>query len=111
MLFAHGGELWVMPIDPGGRPTGEPSLIVAEPAAYPSVDRHGKLLFGSRGELRTRTPAGAMGTVPLLDFPWHRDVPPPAPATKTVKIHAGALWDGRSDQLQHAATGVDFELY
>jgi Tol biopolymer transport system component len=96
-------QAWKVPVDAGGRITGEPVRITEETADSFSVGTHsGTLLYLSLGRLRTvGLDGGTPRTVPTR-LSWTRR---PAPAGRTV-VRAGAVWDGTSGSLRHRADVV-----
>ncbi|MEU6084081.1 amidohydrolase family protein [Streptomyces sp. NPDC047108] len=89
---------WRIPVDAGGRITGEPQRITDETTDSLSVAAlGGTLLYLANGRLRTvPLDGGAPRTVPA-HLTWTRR---PAPAGRTV-VRAGAVWDGTGDSLRH----------
>ncbi|MGW7518502.1 amidohydrolase family protein [Streptomyces sp. NPDC054796] len=88
---------WRVPVDAGGRITGEPRQITDEVTDSLSVSADsGTLLYLSGGRLRTvGLDGGTPRTVPTRLTWRHR----PAPAGRTV-IRAGAVWDGEASELR-----------
>ncbi len=103
MAFVMGSVLWVLPVDPAGRPTGAPRQVTDEVTDAPSWSGDSRqLLYLSNGRLRL-VPAdgGRPSTVPLT-LSWTTA----APRGRTV-IHAGRMWDGRSRRLREDVDVVE----
>lgn len=96
MAFTIEGQLYIMPVDESGQPIGEPYKVTEEVAESPSWSGDSnELLYLSNGDFkRISVDDGEPETLPFK-MTWS----PQQPEGKKI-IHAGALWDGKSEQLQ-----------
>lgn len=102
MAFVLGGVLWVLPVDAAGQPTGEARQVNDEITDAPSWSGGSRrLLYLSGGRLRLIDAEGGRASGVELPLTWTAA----RPSGRTV-IHAGALWDGRSDRLRRDVTVV-----
>ncbi|MBB5958013.1 Tol biopolymer transport system component [Saccharothrix tamanrassetensis] len=91
LAFSMDSTIWVLPVGPGGNPTGPARQVTREASDAPSWGDAKTLLYLHNGKLRlTAVDNGKPRDVPV-DLAYTRD----RPNTRTV-IHAGRLWDGRN---------------
>ncbi|TXL86005.1 amidohydrolase family protein [Streptomyces sp. IB2014 016-6] len=97
-VFVMESTAWRVPVDPTGRITGAPEQITTEVTDSLSVDTNGRLFYLSNGTLRTVPLTGGTPRTVPVPLTYRR------PATaRTVVLRAGAVWDGRAEQLRGAA--------
>ncbi|HEY8341193.1 MAG TPA: amidohydrolase family protein [Egibacteraceae bacterium] len=96
MAYVLEDQLYVLPVDERGTPTGEQRRLTDEVADMISWSGDSStLLYLSNGTLRTVPVTGGEPTTVPLHLRWQQDVP-----RGQQVIHAGALWDGVSEQLR-----------
>jgi len=90
MAFVIGSVLWVMPVDPAGKPSGPPRQLNGEVTDAPTWSGDSrKLLYLSNARLRLLdVHTGSVRTVPV-PMTWAN-----AKSPRRTVIHAGRLWDG-----------------
>lgn len=95
LAFVVESVAWVVPVDPAGRFTGEPTQVtdeVTDSLAWQGSDR---LLYLNNGRLRSVPIGGGRPVTIPVDLAWR-----PARTGDRQVIHAGALWDGRATRLR-----------
>ncbi len=100
MAFVVDGLAWSQPIEPNGEPAGPPvrhSDELANSLSWTADGNH--LVFQATEGLRNVSLRN--GTIERIAIPltWRRSNP-----ARTVTIHAGRMWDGRTERIQ---TNVD----
>jgi Tol biopolymer transport system component/cytosine/adenosine deaminase-related metal-dependent hydrolase len=95
LAFVVESLLYVVPVDARGRFTGQPRAVTSEATDSPVWQDSQTLLYLHNGQLRRTDLAGSRPRSVRLDLEWRR-----AQVTERLTIHAGALWDGRSEQLR-----------
>lgn len=96
LAFIVESLLYVAPVDQRGRFTGNPRAVTSEVTDSPVWQNNRTLLYLHNGQLRRTDLNGSRPQTVKLDLQWKR-----ASVNQHVTIHAGALWDGRSEQLRH----------
>jgi Tol biopolymer transport system component len=96
LAFVVESLLYVVPVDARGRYIGKPRAITSEVSDSPVWQDERTLLYLSNGKLRRTDLAGSRPRTVPLDLSWQR-----ATVNQHVTIHAGALWDGRAEELRH----------
>lgn len=87
--------LCLLPVGPGGTPSGPPRTLTDEPADHPSWSGDSAtLLYLSGSRLRIIGTDG--GPARTVRVPLDRTVPTPADQV----VHAGRLWDGTGDTVR-----------
>jgi roadblock/LC7 domain-containing protein len=97
MAYVLDDVLWVQPVNADGSPAGSARQITSEPAdqvSWSGDSRH--ILYDSAGRLRLTTIDGGAPVAVQVPLTWR----PRATHGEKV-VHAGALWDGKSDDLKH----------
>jgi Tol biopolymer transport system component len=101
MAYVLDDVLWLLPVTPTGAPAGPARQVTADVAdqiSWSKDSRH--ILYDSAGQLRLVTVASGRSVAHSVAVPvrlaWRQTVP----TTREV-IHAGSLWAGTSDSLQH----------
>ena len=96
MALVADGALWIVPVDEAGTPRDPPQRLTNEPAASLSwtADSQHLVFLGSE---RLRTISIEDGQIDDIDvaLEWRRTHP-----TGRLVVHAGRLFDGRTDSLQ-----------
>lgn len=95
LAYVSNGVLWVIPVTHDGDPVGPPRRLNNESTAYLSWtgDSRSIVYLSTDGLRRVWLESGAIADIPV-PATWSRTVP----EGRTV-IHAGALFDGVSDEL------------
>lgn len=97
VAFIMNSVLHVMPFSADGRPTGAAVPITKEAADLPSWSGDSRtVLYVATGQLKTIGADGSNTRNVPLELSWTQAAP-----HGTTVIHAGALWNGASDVLQH----------
>ena len=96
MVFAADGRLWVVPVDPTtATATSMPVSIAEEFSESPSWDADSRrLVYLTPSGLRRLSDGGPLEPV-VADLGWAPSRPP-----RRVVVHAGQVFDGRSDALR-----------
>ena len=103
MAFIMESSLWVLPVDPMGKPVGQARRITDETADSPSWSGDSsRLLYLHEGKLKSTDLEGTDVREHPVDLTYTNDVP----QGRTV-IHAGKMWDGTS---QTARENIDITL-
>ncbi|MDF5757669.1 amidohydrolase family protein [Spongiactinospora sp. TRM90649] len=88
--------LWVLPVNPDGTPAGQARRLTDKPSDAPSWSGDSKtLLYLENGELRTISRDGGRSNAVKTGVSYQ-----PAQPKGRVVIHAGKMWDGKSDSLR-----------
>ncbi|GII65383.1 amidohydrolase [Sphaerisporangium krabiense] len=88
--------LWVLPVNPDGTPAGPAKQLTRKPSDAPSWSGDSKtLLYLENGELRTISRDGGSARAIQTGVSYSPEEP-----KERVVIHAGNLWDGKSDSLR-----------
>ncbi|ONI70180.1 amidohydrolase [Kribbella sp. ALI-6-A] len=95
LAFVVESLLYVVPVDRRGRFTGKPRAVTSEVTDSPVWLDDRTLLYLNNGRLRRTDVDGARPRTVRLDLTWRR-----ATVNQHVTIHAGALWDGRAQELR-----------
>ncbi|MDX6283362.1 MAG: hypothetical protein QOH03_4433, partial [Kribbellaceae bacterium] len=95
LAFVVESLLYVAPVDRRGRFTGNPKAITSEATDSPVWQDDQTLLYLHNGQLRRTDLRGSRPQTVKLDLQWQR-----ARVNQHVTIHAGALWDGRAEELR-----------
>ncbi|MDH3271137.1 MAG: amidohydrolase family protein [Gemmatimonadota bacterium] len=95
LAYVSNGVLWVIPVTHDGDPVGPPRRLNNEATAYLSWagDSRSLVYLSTHGLRRAWLESGDIDDVPV-PLSWRRTVP----ADRTV-LHAGALFDGVSEEL------------
>ena len=96
LAFIVESLLHVAPVDRRGRFTAKPRAITSEATDSPTWQDERTLLYLHNGQLRRTDLRGSRPQTVKIDLHWKR-----ASVNQHVTIHAGALWDGRSEELRH----------
>ena len=104
MAYVMDDYLWVRPVDANGLPVSEARPINEEMTDAPTWSADGKrILYLSAGMLRMIDADGKTPPVTVpVNLTWHRQE-----RTKTLVVHAGKLWDGKSAEVR---TEVDVTI-
>lgn len=103
MAFVMEGALHVVEVDESGQPVGDPRRLVDGIADSPTWSGDSStILFLQDGEMKTVDVEGGSVSEVAMDLQWS---PEEAPAP--MKIHAGRLWDGASEEVR---TEVDITI-
>ena len=96
MAFTSDGAVWVVPVSKAGEPIGPPQRFANELAEAISWTGDSRaILFMAADRLqRVSLDDGRVETLPL-ELTWRRKLP-----TDRLVVHAGRLFDGRSDSLR-----------
>jgi Tol biopolymer transport system component len=98
MAYVLDDVLWVLPVTPTGAPAGSPRQLtdeVADQLSWSGNSQH--ILYDSAGTLRLISVHGGQPATVPVGLTWR---PQAAPTGEKV-IHAGTLWDGTSNSVQH----------
>jgi len=96
MAYIVESQLYVIPVDENGEATGDPRLITEDIAESPSWSGDSNsLLYLSNGELKL----ASIDEGKTITLPFKMEWKPHQPTGKTV-IHAGAVWDGVSEEIE-----------
>ncbi|TCN42958.1 Tol biopolymer transport system component [Kribbella orskensis] len=95
LAFVVESLLYVAPVDRRGRFTGRPQAVTSEVTDSPVWQDERTLLYLHNGQLRRTDVHGARPKTVKVDLHWQR-----ASVNQHVTIHAGALWDGRANDLR-----------
>ena len=95
LAFVVESLLYVAPVDRRGRFTGKPRAVTSEATDSPVWQDERTLLYLNNGRLRRTDLRGSRPQTVKLDLQWQR-----ASVNQHVTIHAGALWDGRAEELR-----------
>lgn len=95
LLFVMESTLWTIPIEADGTPAGAPVQISNEIADAPTWTSSG-ILYLNNARLRLLEPDAEAARTIETGLTWSRPV-----KAERFLIHAGALWDGASPELQH----------
>ena len=96
MAFTSDGALWVVPVGKAGEPIGPPRRFANELAEAISWTGDSRAIFFMAVDRLQRVSLddGRVETVPL-ELTWRQKLP-----TDRLVVHAGRLFDGRSDSLR-----------
>lgn len=95
VAFVMDDQLYVMPVDSMGKPSGKATLLSAEITDAPTWSGDGsKILYLSGGKLRLINRATKAITPVALPLTWKQDKP-----TGTTVIHAGKVWTGKDSAV------------
>ncbi len=95
LAFVVESLLYVVPVDRRGRFTGKPRAVTSEVTDSPAWIDNRTLVYLNNGRLRRTDVDGSRPRTIRLDLTWQR-----AKVNQHVTIHAGALWDGRAQELR-----------
>lgn len=95
LAFVVESLLYVVPVDGRGRFTGEPRAVTSEVTDSPAWQDDQTLLYLHNGQVRRTDVRGSRPQTVKLDLHWRR-----ATVNQRITIHAGALWDGRAEELR-----------
>ncbi|GAA1605677.1 amidohydrolase family protein [Kribbella sancticallisti] len=95
LAFIVESLLYVAPVDQRGRFTAKPRAVTSEVTDSPVWQDERTLLYLHNGLLRRTDLRGSRPRTVKVDLHWQR-----ATVNQHVTIHAGALWDGRSEELR-----------
>jgi Tol biopolymer transport system component/cytosine/adenosine deaminase-related metal-dependent hydrolase len=96
LAFVVESLLYVAPVDERGRFTGQPRAVTSEVTDSPVWQDERTLIYLHNGQLRRTDLQGSRPQTVKLDLQWQR-----ATVYQHMTIHAGVLWDGRSEDLRH----------
>ncbi len=95
LAFVVESTAWVAPVDATGAFTGEPRQVTHEVTDSLAWQGSNHLVYLCKGQLRrVDIGSGQVSTI-RVNLRWQRSAPPP----RTI-IHAGQVWDGKSQQLR-----------
>ncbi len=98
MAYVLDDVLWLLPVTATGAPAGAPRQLTNEVADQISWSGDSRqILYDSAGTLRMISVSGGPPRTIPVNLTWR---PQGAPHGEKV-IHAGTLWDGTSDSVQH----------
>ncbi|MEU4389119.1 DPP IV N-terminal domain-containing protein [Kribbella sp. NPDC023855] len=95
LAFVVESLLYVVPVDGRGRFTGQPRAVTSEVTDSPVWQDSRTLLYLHNGQVRRTDVRGSRPQTVKVDLHWQR-----ATVNQRVTIHAGALWDGRAEELR-----------
>ncbi|MEU0096296.1 DPP IV N-terminal domain-containing protein [Kribbella sp. NPDC006257] len=95
LTFVVESLLYVVPVDRRGRYTGTPRAVTSEATDSPVWLDERTLLYLHNGQLRRTDLHGTRPRTVKLELHWQRAV-----VNQHVVIRAGALWDGRAEELR-----------
>jgi Tol biopolymer transport system component/cytosine/adenosine deaminase-related metal-dependent hydrolase len=95
LAFVVESLLYVVPVDRRGRFTGQPRAVTSEATDSPAWQDNRTLLYLHNGLVRRTDLRGTRPRSVKLDLHWRR-----ATINQHLTIHAGALWDGRAQELR-----------
>jgi Tol biopolymer transport system component len=95
LAFVVESLLYVVPVDGRGRFTGQPRAVTSEVTDSPVWQDGRTLLYLHNGQVRRTDVRGSRPQTVKVDLHWQR-----ATVNQRVTIHAGALWDGRAEELR-----------
>ncbi len=96
MAYILDGLLWVTTVSPDGTPTGKPRQLTTEQAEVPTWTGDSKsLLYLATDVLKQVSVADSRAEIIPMELTWQ----PKQPTGQTV-IHAGRLFDGKSDSYR-----------
>jgi len=100
LAFAMESVLWVLPVDPSGRPTGTARRVTTELSDTPSWGGDSTtLLYLNGGKLKTVQTDGRGGRTIPHHLTWRNATGP-----DQLVVHAGRMWDGTTSPVR---TNVD----
>lgn len=97
LAFAMESVLWVLPVDDTGEPTGSARQVSDELTDAPTwLGDSATLLYLNGDQLRTTSVDGGRTRTIDHDLTWRNAAGP-----KSLVVHAGSMWDGRSRRVRH----------
>jgi Tol biopolymer transport system component len=96
MAYIQDGQLWYLPIDSNGEPTGEPQALTEELAYSPSWTADGKqILYFATDQLKLLNLEDGSTQEVNLNLNWKNEIP-----TESYAVHAGRLFNGKDSIYQ-----------